>query len=104
MAGGRVPNSEASLETRVSSESVAQEDLTEVVETPRGVRRRDRGEERLFEADEHKHDRTGAPLTVARHDRGLSTEIGHSVDTKGNTLSGQKRRQLGRIRREHKRG
>lgn len=46
MAGGRVPNSEASLETRVSSESVAQEDLTEVVETPRGVRRRDRGEER----------------------------------------------------------
>ena len=43
---------------------------------------------RSFEADEY--DRTGAPLTVARHDRGLSTEIGRDVDAKGNTLSGQK--------------
>lgn len=59
---------------------------------------------RSFEADENEHTRTGAPLTVARHDCGLSTEIGHSVDAKGNTLSGQKRRYLGRLRREHKRG
>ena len=59
---------------------------------------------RSFEAGENEHNRTGAPLTVARHDRGLSTEIGRSVDAKGNTLSGQKRRQLGRLRREHKRG
>ena len=59
---------------------------------------------RSFDADENEHERTGAPLTVARHDRGLSTQIGHSVDGKGNTLSGQKQRQLGRLRREHKHG
>ena len=57
---------------------------------------------RPFDAAERE--RTGAPLTAARHDRGLSTEIGHSVDGKGNTLSGRKRRQLSRLRREHKRG
>ena len=57
---------------------------------------------RSFDADERE--RTGAPLTAARHDRGLSTEIGHGVDGTGNTLSGQKRRQLSRLRREHKRG
>ncbi|ESP86840.1 transcription initiation factor IIB [Candidatus Halobonum tyrrellensis] len=53
--------------------------------------------------DAEKRERTGAPLTAARHDRGLSTEIGHSVDANGNTLSGRKRRQLSRLRREHKR-
>ena len=57
---------------------------------------------RSFDADERE--RTGAPLTAARHDRGLSTEIGHGVDAKGNTLSGRKRRQLSRLRRERKRG
>ena len=57
---------------------------------------------RSFDADERE--RTGAPLTAARHDRGLSTEIGHGVDGNGNTLSGRKRRQLSRLRREHKRG
>ncbi len=31
--------------------------------------------------------RTGAPLTAARHDRGLSREIGHRTDTNGNGLS-----------------
>ena len=48
--------------------------------------------------------RTGAPLTPTRHDRGLSTEIGRKSDGNGNTLSGQKRCQLGRLRREHNRG
>jgi len=47
--------------------------------------------------------RTGAPLTPARHDRGLSTDIGHGSDARGNTLSDRKRRQLGRLRREHSR-
>jgi transcription initiation factor TFIIB len=53
----------------------------------------------LFSDDE----RTGAPLTPSRHDRGLSTEIGYGSDAKGNPLSGRKRRQLGRLRREHNR-
>jgi len=46
--------------------------------------------------------RTGAPLTAARHDRGLSTKIGYRSDSKG--LSSRKRRQLSRLRREHSRG
>ncbi len=54
--------------------------------------------------DKAERERTGAPLTVARHDRGLSTEIGRGTDANGNTLSGRKRRQLGRLRREQKRG
>ena len=45
--------------------------------------------------------RTGAPLTERRHDRGLSSEIGFGIDARGNTLSVKKRRQLGRLRREH---
>ena len=49
-------------------------------------------------------ERTGAPLTAARHDRGLSTEIGRGTDAKGNELSGQKRRRLARMRREQTRG
>jgi len=49
-------------------------------------------------------ERTGAPLTVARHDRDLSTEIGRGTDAKGNGISGQKRRRLARMRREQTRG
>jgi len=63
----------------------------------------DRRGPRTFEDDETNRERTGAPLTEARHDRGLSTEIGFKFDGKGNTLSDQKRRQLGRLRREHSR-
>jgi transcription initiation factor TFIIB len=59
---------------------------------------------RAFEDDETDPERTGAPLTPTRHDRGLSTEIGRKTDGNGNTLSGQKRCQLGRLRREHNRG
>ncbi|MFQ3320238.1 MAG: transcription initiation factor TFIIB [Natronomonas sp.] len=51
-----------------------------------------------------ERERTGAPLTAARHDRGLSTEIGRGTDANGNELSGQKRRRLTRMRREQTRG
>jgi len=57
-----------------------------------------------FSDDEQNRERTGAPLTATRHDRGLSTEIGRRTDANGNELSGRKRRQLGRLRREHSRG
>jgi transcription initiation factor TFIIB len=54
--------------------------------------------------DEDERERTGAPLTAARHDRGLSTEIGHGTDAHENELSGQKRRRLPRMRCEQTRG
>lgn len=54
--------------------------------------------------DDEERERTGAPLTAARHDRGLSTEIGCGTDAKGNEISGQKRRRLARMRREQTRG
>ncbi|WP_435197614.1 transcription initiation factor IIB [Natronomonas sp. EA1] len=54
--------------------------------------------------DDEERERTGAPLTAARHDRGLSTEIGRGTDAKGNQISGQKRRRLARMRREQTRG
>src|SRR6056297_407076 len=54
--------------------------------------------------DEDERDRTGALLTAARHDRGLSTEIGRGTDANGNELSVQKRRRLARMRREQTRG
>ncbi|WP_049907174.1 transcription initiation factor IIB [Halovivax asiaticus] len=44
--------------------------------------------------------RTGAPLTRSRHDRGLSTEIGYEARGR---ITGRKRRQLARLRREHDR-
>ncbi|WP_336035990.1 transcription initiation factor IIB [Halobacterium yunchengense] len=59
----------------------------------------DRGPEwRQFGDDDTNPERTGAPLTRARHDRGLSTEIGRSTRVKG-----RKRRRLARMRRQHKR-
>ncbi|MFC6615966.1 transcription initiation factor IIB family protein [Halopenitus salinus] len=63
----------------------------------------DRGPEwRYCNREERK--RTGAPRTMARHDRGLSTEIGFRTDATGTKLSSKKRRQLNRLRREHRRG
>ena len=53
---------------------------------------------RSFADDETNPERTGAPLTRSRHDRGLSTEIGRST-----RLKGRKRRQMSRLRRQHKR-
>jgi transcription initiation factor TFIIB len=59
----------------------------------------DRGPEwRSFADEDTNPERTGAPLTRSRHDRGLSTEIGHST-----RLKGRKRRRVARMRRQHKR-
>lgn len=59
----------------------------------------DRGPEwRSFPDDDTNPERTGAPLTRSRHDRGLSTEIGHST-----RLGGRKRRRIARMRRQHRR-
>ncbi|QLH77235.1 transcription initiation factor IIB family protein [Halosimplex rubrum] len=63
----------------------------------------DRRGPRTFDEDDTDRRRTGAPLTEARHDRGLSTKIGYSTDGNGNALSGRKQRQLARLRREHTR-
>ncbi|MXR41746.1 transcription initiation factor IIB family protein [Halobaculum sp. WSA2] len=52
---------------------------------------------RSFADDDHDPRRTGAPLTRSRHDRGLSTEIGHT------RVKGRKRRQWARMRRQHTR-
>ncbi|WP_256546648.1 transcription initiation factor IIB [Halobellus inordinatus] len=46
-------------------------------------------------------ERTGAPVTPARHDRGLSTEIGFGNDSGGKPLSGRKRQQISRLRTQH---
>jgi transcription initiation factor TFIIB len=53
---------------------------------------------RAFADDDTNPERTGAPLTRSRHDRGLSTEIGRST-----RLTGRKRRRIARMRRQHKR-
>lgn len=66
----------------------------------------DRGPEwRVFSPDEATNrSRVGAPLTVARHDRGLSTEISwRDKDARGNRLSERKRTQMRRLRTRHKR-
>jgi len=60
--------------------------------------RLDRGPEwRPLDGD--RRERTGAPLTRSRHDRGLSTEIGRG----GRRLTGRKRRLMARLRRQHNR-
>ena len=62
----------------------------------------DRGPEwRTFD-DGPDRRRTGAPLTRSRHDRGLSTEIGYGTGSRSR-LTGRKRRQIARLRREHNR-
>ncbi|KTG08091.1 transcription initiation factor IIB [Haloprofundus marisrubri] len=53
---------------------------------------------RSFADDDTNPERTGAPLTRSRHDRGLSTEIGRS-----SRIKGRKRRRLARMRRQHNR-
>jgi transcription initiation factor TFIIB len=59
---------------------------------------------RSFDEDEESPERTGAPLTATRHDRGLSTRIGRKRDGNGNQLSGRKQSRLARMRREQSRG
>lgn len=62
----------------------------------------DRGPEwRSFADDATNRERTGAPLTRSRHDRGLSTEVGNRGDTM--RLTGRKRRRVARMRRQHSR-
>jgi len=59
---------------------------------------------RSFEDDDADPRRTGAPLTRSRHDRGLSTEIGYGSNAGvSSRLTGRKRRQIARLRREHNR-
>jgi len=53
---------------------------------------------RSFADDDTNRERTGAPLTHSRHDRGLSTEIGRST-----RVTGRKRRRLERMRTQHNR-
>lgn len=63
----------------------------------------DRGPD--WQADDPESERrTGAARTETLHDRGLSTKIGWNRDADGRELSGRKRRQIGRLRREQKRG
>ena len=59
---------------------------------------------RSFDDDENDPERTGAPITPTRYDQGISTEIGRKIDARGNDLSSKKRKQLGRLCREHSRG
>ncbi|MFC4436291.1 MULTISPECIES: transcription initiation factor IIB [Natrialbaceae] len=64
----------------------------------------DRGPEWRSFDDGTDRRRTGAPLTRSRHDRGLSTEIGYSSGSGYRSrLTGRKRRQIARLRREHNR-
>ena len=58
---------------------------------------------REFDDDQTSKRRAGSPNTVARHDRGIGTEIGWDRDSKGRQLDRRKQRQLFRLRREHKR-
>lgn len=64
----------------------------------------DRGPEwRNFDNEPNKS-RVGSPLTEARHDRGLSTEISwNDKDGHGNTLSAKQREKMGRLRKWDKR-
>jgi len=95
IAADTCPECSGRLETE--SGEIACRDCGIVVESCR----LDRRGPRLFADDDTSKARTGAPLTEARHDRGLSTEIGYKTDGNGNTLSSKKQRQLSRLRREH---
>ncbi|QLD90802.1 transcription initiation factor IIB family protein [Natronomonas salina] len=58
---------------------------------------------REFDDDRTGKRRTGSPNTVARHDRGIGTEIGWDRDSNGRQLDYSTRRRLSRLRREHRR-
>ncbi|MFC4541099.1 transcription initiation factor IIB family protein [Halosolutus amylolyticus] len=60
----------------------------------------DRGPEWHNADEESDRRRTGAPLERSRHDRGLSTEIGFGTGTE---VTGNRQRQLVRMRRQHNR-
>lgn len=97
--GGTTPCPECKGQVRTNSVETICEDCGLVIDE----QRIDHGPEwRTHDQDQRK--RTGAPLTAARHDRRLSTEIGRRKDANGNELSGQKRQRLSRMRREQTRG
>ena len=99
VSNDKTPCPECNGQVRTNSIETICEDCGLVI----GEQRIDRGPEwRVHDEDERK--RTGAPLTATRHDRGLSSEIGRKRDANGNALSGHKRRQVSRLRREHTRG
>lgn len=53
--------------------------------------------------DKIKKEHTGAPMTLTRHDKGLSTEISYyDRDSNGRSLSRHKRTKFYRLRRLHK--
>jgi transcription initiation factor TFIIB len=80
---------------RTEAEETVCSDCGLVVDTDRI----DHGPEwRSFDDSRTNPKRTGAPLTEARHDRGLSTEIGYDRD-----LSEHRRRKFIRLRRQHNR-
>jgi len=58
---------------------------------------------REFDDDQTTARRTGSPNTVARHDRGIGTQIGWKRDSAGRDLGQNKRQHLARLRREHRR-
>ncbi|MFC6954894.1 transcription initiation factor IIB family protein [Halorubellus litoreus] len=64
----------------------------------------DRGPDWRPTDDTESKRHTGTARTETLHDRGLTTQIGHGHDANGRSLSGKKRSQLNRLRREHKRG
>lgn len=56
-----------------------------------------------YRDSEVEREQTGAPLTPALHDRGLSTDIGKLRDGKGNLLPPATRRRLDRLQTHHSR-
>jgi len=89
----RCPDCDGQL--RTEAEETVCSDCGLVVDTDRI----DHGPEwRSFDDSRTNPKRTGAPLTEARHDRGLSTEIGYDRD-----LSEHRRRKFIRLRRQHNR-
>ncbi|WP_396614048.1 transcription initiation factor IIB family protein (plasmid) [Haloferax sp. S1W] len=99
VSNDNTPCPECKGQVRTNSVETICEDCSLVIDE----QRIDHGPEwRAHDQDQRK--RTGAPLTAARHDRGLSTEIGRRKDANGNELSGQKRQRLSRMRREQNRG
>lgn len=63
----------------------------------------DHGPEWFGGGPQTSESRVGSPQTIAKHDGGLSTEIGRYRDGQGRSLSGAKRRQLARLRVHHSR-
>ena len=88
-------------QVRTNSIETACEDCGLIIDEPQI----DHGPEwRSYNEKTDSQSRVGPPRTVARHNNGLSTEIGRWRDGNGNQLAGSKRSRLSRMRREHSRG